>query len=423
MLDAIVDYLPSPLDLPPTKGLDPKTEEEIEREVDPEAPLSALAFKIATDPHVGSLTFTRVYSGTLKSGSYVLNTTKDNRERIGRLLLMHSNHREEVDEVAAGNLCAVIGLKNTTTGDTLSEVSAPIVLETINVPEPVISISVEPKTRSDQDKMSAALGRLAQEDPTFRVRTDEETGQTVLSGMGELHLEIMVDRMMREFRVEANIGRPQVAYRETITAPVKVVGLHKRQTGGSGQYGHAVVEFEPGERGSGYEFVDGIVGGSIPREFINPINQGIQESLQSGGKAGFPIVDVVARLVDGSYHDVDSSEMAFKIAGRLTVREMIQKGRMDILEPMMKVEVTTPDDFMGEVIGDINARRGQINGMEERAGAQVVNAFVPLSSMFGYTTDLRSMTQGRAMSSMEFDHYAPLPQNLANEFVAKANRD
>lgn len=423
MLDAIVDYLPSPLDLPPTAGLDPKTEEEITRPVDPDAPLSALAFKIASDPHVGSLTFTRVYSGTLKSGSYVLNSTKDNRERIGRLLLMHANHREEVQEVAAGNLCAVIGLKNTTTGDTLCEPSAPIVLETINVPEPVISISVEPKTRSDQDKMSAALGRLAQEDPTFRVRTDEETGQTVLSGMGELHLEIMVDRMMREFRVEANVGRPQVAYRETITAPVKVVGLHKRQTGGSGQYGHAVVEFMPQERGAGYEFEDAIVGGAIPREFINPINQGIQESLQSGGKAGFPIVDVKARLVDGSYHDVDSSEMAFKIAGRLTVREMVQKGRMDILEPMMKVEVTTPDDFMGDVIGDINARRGQINGMEERAGAQVINAFVPLSSMFGYTTDLRSMTQGRAMSSMEFDHYAPLPQSLANEFVAKANRD
>jgi elongation factor G len=423
MLDAIVDYLPSPLDLPPTAGLDPKTEEEITRPVDPEAPLSALAFKIASDPHVGSLTFTRVYSGTLKSGSYVLNSTKDNRERIGRLLLMHANHREEVQEVAAGNLCAVIGLKNTTTGDTLCDVNAPIVLETINVPEPVISISVEPKTRSDQDKMSAALGRLAQEDPTFRVRTDEETGQTVLSGMGELHLEIMVDRMMREFRVEANVGRPQVAYRETITAPVKVVGLHKRQTGGSGQYGHAVVEFVPQERGAGYEFEDAIVGGAIPREFINPINQGIQESLQSGGKAGFPIVDVKARLLDGSYHDVDSSEMAFKIAGRLTVREMVQKGRMDILEPMMKIEVTTPDDFMGDVIGDINARRGQINGMEERAGAQVINAFVPLSSMFGYTTDLRSMTQGRAMSSMEFDHYAPLPQSLANEFVAKANRD
>lgn len=423
MLDAIIDYLPSPLDLPPTVGLDPKTEEEISREADPDAPLAALAFKIATDPHVGSLTFTRVYSGTLKSGSYVLNSTKANRERVGRLLLMHANHREEVQEVTAGNLCAVIGLKNTTTGDTLSEVDAPIVLETINVPEPVISVSVEPKTRSDQDKMSAALGRLAQEDPTFRVRTDEETGQTVLSGMGELHLEIMVDRMMREFRVEANIGRPQVAYRETITQPVKVVGLHKRQTGGSGQYGHAVIEFEPGERGSGYEFEDAIVGGAIPREFINPINQGIQESLQSGGKAGFPIVDVKARLVDGSYHDVDSSEMAFKIAGRLTVREMVQKGRMDILEPMMKVEVITPDDFMGDVIGDLNARRGQISGMEERAGAQVISAFVPLSSMFGYTTDLRSMSQGRAMSSMEFDHYAPLPQNLAQEFVAKANRD
>jgi elongation factor G len=423
MLDAIVDYLPSPLDLPPIKGIDPKDGEDSYREVDPSAPLSALAFKIATDPHVGSLTFTRVYSGTLKSGSYVLNSTKDNRERIGRLLLMHANHREEVQEVAAGNLCAVIGLKNTTTGDTLCEVNAPIVLETINVPEPVISISVEPKTRSDQDKMSAALVRLAQEDPTFRVRTDEETGQTVLSGMGELHLEIMVDRMMREFRVEANVGRPQVAYRETITAPVKVVGLHKRQTGGSGQYGHAVVEFLPQERGVGYEFEDAIVGGSIPREFINPVNQGIQESLQTGGKAGFQIVDVKARLVDGSYHDVDSSEMAFKIAGRLAVREMVQKARMDILEPMMKVEVTTPDDFMGDVIGDINARRGQIIGMEERSGAQIISAFVPLSSMFGYTTDLRSMSQGRAMSSMEFDHYAPLPQSLANEFVAKANRD
>ena len=424
MLDAIVDYLPSPLDLPPTVGLDPKDEEkQITRETDPEAPLAALAFKIATDPHVGSLTFIRVYSGTLKSGSYVLNSTKGQRERVGRILLMHANHREEVDEVAAGNLCAVIGLKNTTTGDTLADIDAPVILETINVPEPVISVSVEPKTRSDQDKMSAALGRLAQEDPTFRVRTDEETGQTVLSGMGELHLEIMVDRMLREFRVEANIGRPQVAYRETITQTVKVVGLHKRQTGGSGQYGHAVVEFEPGERGSGYEFEDAIVGGSVPREFINPVNQGIQEALQSGGKAGFPIVDVKARLVDGSYHDVDSSEMAFKIAGRLTVREMVQKGRMDILEPMMKVEIITPDEFMGDVIGDVNARRGQIGGMEERAGAQVINAFVPLSSMFGYTTDLRSMSQGRAMSSMEFDHYAPLPQNLAQEFVAKANRD
>ncbi len=424
MLDAIVDYLPSPLDLPPTVGLNPKDEEEqFTREVDPEAPLAALAFKVATDPHVGSLTFTRVYSGTLKSGSYVYNTTKGVRERVGRILLMHANHREEVDEVFAGNLCAIIGLKNTTTGDSLSDPDAPILLESITVPEPVISISVEPKTRSDQDKMAAALGRLSQEDPTFRVRTDEDTGQTVLSGMGELHLEIMVDRMLREFRVDANIGRPQVAYRETITQPVKVVGLHKRQTGGSGQYGHAVVEFEPGERGSGYEFSDEIVGGAIPREFINPISQGIEETLLSGGKAGFPIVDIKARLVDGSYHEVDSSEMAFKIAGRLTVREMIQKGRMDILEPMMKVEVITPDEFMGDVIGDINARRGQVGGMEERAGAQVINAFVPLSNMFGYTTDLRSMSQGRAVSSMEFDHYAPLPQNLADEFVAKANRE
>jgi elongation factor G len=287
----------------------------------------------------------------------------------------------------------------------------------------VISVSVEPKTRSDQDKMGHALARLAEEDPTFRVRTDEETGQTVLDGMGELHLEVLVDRMMREFRVDANVGRPQVAYRETLTAPVKVEGLHKRQTGGSGQYGHAVVEFLPQERGAGYEFEDAIVGGSIPREYIKPVDQGIQESLQTGGNAGYPIVDVKARLVDGSYHDVDSSEMAFRTAGRLTVREMLRKGRTAILEPIMKIEVTTPEDFMGDVIGDINSRRGQINGMEDRAGAQVINAFVPLSNMFGYTTDLRSMTQGRAMSSMEFDHYAPLPENLAQEMVAKANRE
>jgi elongation factor G len=422
MLDAIVDYLPSPLDIPPTAGIDPKTDEEATRAADPDAPLAALAFKIATDPHVGALTFVRVYSGVLKSGSYVQNTTKDNRERIGRLLLMHANHREEVDEVKAGNLCAVIGLKNTTTGDTLCDPAAPIVLETITVPEPVISISVEPKTRSDQDKMSAALVRLAQEDPTFRVHTDEETGQVILDGMGELHLEIMVDRMMREFRVEANVGRPQVAYRETIAGPVRVDVTHKRQTGGSGQFGHVVVEFEPQERGAGYVFEDAVVGGSIPREFINPVNQGIAESLQTGGKAGFPIVDVKARLVDGSYHDVDSSEMAFRTAARLAVREMLNKGRTLILEPIMKIEVTTPEEFMGDVIGDLNARRGQINGMEDRAGAQAISAFVPLSSMFGYTTDLRSMTQGRAMSSMEFDHYAPLPESMAQEMIAKANR-
>src|SRR5690606_6548546 len=383
----------------------------------------ALAFKIATDPHVGALTFVRVYSGVLNSGSYVQNSTKDSRERIGRLLLMHANHREEVDSVAAGNLCAVIGLKYTTTGDTLCDASDPIILETITVPEPVISVSVEPKTRSDQDKMSAALVRLAQEDPTFRVRTDEETGQVILDGMGELHLEIMVDRMMREFRVEANVGRPQVAYRETISAPVKVDVTHKRQTGGSGQFAHVVVEFEPQERGAGYEFEDAIVGGAIPREFINPVNQGIQESLQTGGKAGYPIVDIKARLVDGSYHDVDSSEMAFRTAARLAVREMLNKGRLQILEPIMKVEVTTPEEFMGDVIGDLNSRRGQIAGMEDRSGAQAINAFVPLSNMFGYTTDLRSMTQGRAMSSMEFDHYAPLPESMAQEMVAKANRE
>jgi elongation factor G len=423
MLDAIVDYLPSPLDVPPVKGTDPKTDEEVERPADPDAPLAGLAFKIAVDPHVGKLCYVRVYSGTLKAGSYALNTSKGGRERIGRLLLMHANHREEVDEIKAGNICAVIGLKSTVTGDTLSDLDAPVILESITFPEPVISVSVEPKTRSDSDKMGAALARLAEEDPTFRVHTDEETGQTVLDGMGELHLEVLVDRMMREFRVEANVGRPQVAYRETITVPVKVEGLHKRQTGGSGQYGHAVVEFEPQERGAGYEFEDAIVGGSIPREFIKPVDQGIQEALQTGGNAGFPIVDVKARLVDGSYHDVDSSEMAFRTAGRLAVREMLRKGRTAILEPIMKVEVTTPEDFMGDVIGDINARRGQINGMEDRAGAQVINAFVPLSNMFGYTTDLRSMTQGRAMSSMEFDHYAPLPESMAQEMVAKANRE
>jgi elongation factor G len=422
MLDAIVDYLPSPLDVPPVKAIDAKTEEEVTREPDPDGPLAALAFKIAVDPHVGKLCYVRVYSGTLKSGSYTLNTSKGDRERVGRLLLMHANHREEVDEITAGNICAVIGLKSTTTGDTLSDLNEPVILESITFPEPVISVSIEPKTRSDQDKMGAALARLAEEDPTFRVRTDEETGQTVLDGMGELHLEVLVDRMMREFRVEANVGRPQVAYRETITVPVKAEGRHVRQSGGKGQYGHVVVEFEPLERGAGYEFVDEIVGGSIPREFINPTNAGIKEALETGGAAGFPLVDVRARLVDGSYHDVDSSEMAFKIAGSLSVKEAVRRGRPNILEPIMKVEVITPEEFMGDVIGDLNARRGLIQAMSDRAGAQVINAFVPLSNMFGYTTDLRSMTQGRAMSSMEFDHYAPLPENLAAEFVAKANR-
>ena len=423
MLDAVVAFLPSPLDIPPVTGTVPGTDEEIERPADDKAPLSALAFKIQADPHVGKLAYVRVYSGVLTSGTYVQNTSKDNRERVGRILKMHANHREEVDEVRAGDICAIIGLKSTFTGDTLCDPANPIVLESIVFPEPVISISIEPKTRSDQDKMGTALGRLAEEDPTFRVRTNEETGQTLIDGMGELHLEVIVDRMLREFRVEANVGQPQVAYRETITVPVRAEGRHVRQSGGKGQYGHCIVEFEPQERGKGYEFVDKIVGGSIPREFINPINQGIQEALQTGGQAGYPVVDIKATLLDGSYHDVDSSEMAFKIAGSLALKDGIRRGKSVILEPIMAVEVTTPDEFMGDVIGDLNSRRGHIQGMEARGGAQVVRANVPLANMFGYVTDLRSATQGRAVSSMQFDHYAPVPSNLAEEMLAKARRD
>ncbi|MGI8403257.1 MAG: elongation factor G, partial [Thermomicrobiales bacterium] len=422
MLDGIVDYLPSPLDVPPIIGINPDTDEEITRAVDPKAPLSALAFKIATDPHVGKLNYICVYSGTMQSGSYVTNSSKGQRERIGRLLQMHSNHREEIPAVAAGNICAVIGLKNTTTGDTLCDPANPVILESITFPEPVISVSVEPKTRADQDKMGNALARLAEEDPTFRVRTNEDSGQVVIDGMGELHLAIIVDRMMREFRVEANIGRPQVAYRETLTIPTKVEGRHVRQSGGKGQYGHAVVEFAPQDRGVGYEFVDKTVGGSVPREYVQPVNAGIQQAMATGGPAGFPVVDIKATLVDGSYHDVDSSEMAFTIAGSLAMKEALRRGKPTILEPVMSVEVTIPEEFMGDVIGDLNSRRGQIQGMEERAGAQVVRATVPLANMFGYVTDLRSMTQGRAVSSMEFDHYAPLPEALASEFVAKNQR-
>ncbi|HEV2108766.1 MAG TPA: elongation factor G [Thermomicrobiales bacterium] len=423
MLDAIAWYLPSPLDVPPVVGQDPATGEPLTREVDPNAPFSALAFKIAADPHVGKLAFIRVYSGTLQSGSYVQNTTKGTRERVGRLLQMHANSREEISEVRAGNICAVIGLKNTFTGDTLCDPAAPVLLESIVFPEPVISVSIEPKTRADQDKMGAALVRLAEEDPTFRVRTNEETAQTVIDGMGELHLEVIVDRMMREFRVDANVGRPQVAYKETITVPVRAEGRHVRQSGGKGQYGHCIVEFTPQEQGQGYEFVDQVVGGSIPREYIPSVNAGIRESMLTGGQAGFPVVDVKATLLDGSYHEVDSSEMAFKIAGSLALKEAIRRGRSVILEPVMLVESVTPDEFMGDVIGDLNSRRGQIQGMEERAGAQVVRAFVPLATMFGYATDLRSMSQGRAVFSMQFDHYAPLPPSLAEEFVAKARRD
>jgi elongation factor G len=359
----------------------------------------------------------------MEAGSYALNSTKGERERIGRLLQMHANHREDISSVSAGDIAAVIGLKATFTGDTLCDPAAPVVLESITFPEPVISVSIEPKTRADQDKMGAALGRLAEEDPTFRLRTNEETAQTVIEGMGELHLEVIVDRLMREFRVDANVGRPQVAYKETITIPVKAEGRHIRQSGGKGQYGHVVVEFEPQERGRGYEFEDKIVGGSIPREYIPSVDAGIREALLTGGEAGFPLVDLKARLVDGSYHEVDSSEMAFKIAGSLSLKEAVRRGRNVILEPIMDVEVTTPDEFMGEVIGDLNSRRGHIQGMEMRAGAQVVKAFVPLAAMFGYATDLRSATQGRATYSMQFDHYAPLPTTIAQEMIAKARRD
>ncbi|CAA9562934.1 MAG: Translation elongation factor G [uncultured Thermomicrobiales bacterium] len=423
MLDAIVNFLPSPLNVEAVHGIHPRSGEEEIRSVEPGQPFSALAFKIQSDPHVGKLAYIRVYSGKLDSGSYVLNSTKGERERIGRLLQMHANHREEVATINAGDICAVIGLKSTFTGDTLCDIANPVILENITFPEPVISVSIEPKTRADQDKMGAALVRLAEEDPTFRMRTVEETGQTVIDGMGELHLEVIVDRMMREFRVDANVGRPQVAYKETITVPVKAEGRHVRQTGGKGQYGHAVVEFAPQERGVGYEFVDKIVGGSIPREFIAPIDAGIREAMLTGGQAGFPVVDLKATVVDGSFHDVDSSEMAFKIAGSLALKDAIKRGRSVILEPIMDVEVVTPDDFMGDVIGDLNSRRGQVQGMESRSGAQVVRAHVPLSAMFGYATELRSMTQGRAVYSMQFDHYAPLPQNLTEEFLAKARRD
>src|SRR5918993_757506 len=423
MLDAIVDYLPSPLDVPPVTGIDPRTGEEVLRTVEPGQPFSALVFKIAADPHVGKLAFVRVYSGKMEAGSYALNSTKGERERIGRLLQMHANHREDISSVSAGDIAAVIGLESTFTGDTLCDPAAPVVLESITFPEPVISVSIEPKTRADQDKMGAALGRLAEEDPTFRLRTNEETAQTVIEGMGELHLEVIVDRLMREFRVDANVGRPQVAYKETITIPVKAEGRHIRQSGGKGQYGHVVVEFEPQERGKGYEFEDKIVGGSIPREYIPSVDAGIREALLTGGEAGFPLVDLKARLVDGSFHEVDSSEMAFKIAGSLALKEAVRRGRNVILEPIMDVEVTTPDEFMGEVIGDLNSRRGHIQGMEMRAGAQVVKAFVPLAAMFGYATDLRSATQGRATYSMQFDHYAPLPTAIAQEMIAKARRD
>ena len=420
LLDAVVNYLPAPSDLPAVTGLNPDTQAEEIRNLNDEDPFSALAFKIVSDPFVGKLAYFRVYSGTLRAGSYVYNATKGKKERIGRILQMHANHREEVGEVTSGDIAAAVGLKDTSTGDTLSAEGHPIVLEELVFPEPVINQAVEPKSKADQDKLGLALQRLAEEDPTFRVHTDEETGQTIIAGMGELHLEIIVDRLLREFKVEANIGKPQVAYRETISKPVKADGKFVRQSGGRGQYGHCVLELEPNEPGGGFEFINKIVGGSIPREYIQPVENGIKEAMLSGVIAGYPVVDVKVTLVDGSYHEVDSNEMAFKVAGSMGFKEGARKASPILLEPVMKVEAVTPEDFMGDVMGDINSRRGRIEGMEPRGNTQVIRGFVPLSEMFGYATDLRSMTQGRANYTMHFSHYEQVPASIAEEIREKA---
>ena len=419
LLDAVVDYLPSPVDIPAIRGIDVDTDLEVERKASDSEPFSALAFKIMTDPFVGQLCFIRVYSGVLNSGSYIYNSTKGKKERIGRLLKMHANKREEIKEIYAGDIAAAVGLKYSTTGDTLCPEDHPVILESIEFPEPVISIAIEPKTKADQEKLGTSLAKLASEDPSFRVRTDEETGQTIISGMGELHLEIIVDRMMREFKVEANVGKPQVAYRETITKKVKVEGKFVRQSGGRGQYGHVWLEVEPQEAGAGYEFVDAIKGGVVPREYIPAVDKGIQEALDTGVLAGFPVVDVKVTLIDGSYHEVDSSEMAFKIAGSMGFKAGCTKASPVLLEPIMSVEVVVPEEYMGEVIGDLNSRRGRIMGMENRAGAQVVGAMVPLAQMFGYATDLRSATQGRATYTMTFHHYEQVPKSVSEEIIAK----
>jgi elongation factor G len=419
ILDAVVDFLPSPLDVPAIKGVNPKGEE-IVRESSDEAPFAALAFKIMNDPFVGNLTFFRVYSGKLEAGSYVTNATKDKKERIGRLLQMHANKREEIKEVYAGDIAAAVGLRATTTGDTLCTEDAPVVLERMEFPEPVIHVAVEPKSKADQDKMGMALNRLAMEDPSFRVHTDEETGQTIIGGMGELHLEILVDRMFREFKVEANVGKPQVAYRETITRQVEAEGRYIRQTGGRGQYGHCWLRLIPQEPGKGFEFENATVGGSIPKEFINPIQKGIEEAMTGGVLAGYPMVDLKVEVFDGSYHDVDSSEMAFKIAGSMGFKDGASKASPVLLEPIMAVEVVTPDDYMGDVIGDLNSRRGKILAMNPRSGVQVIEAQVPLAEMFGYSTDLRSKTQGRATYTMQFAHYAQVPNSIAETIVTKA---
>ncbi len=427
LLDAVIEYLPSPLDIPPVKGFDPKEEltsesvPTMERKASDDEPFAALAFKVMADPYIGKLTFFRVYSGKLDKGSYVVNTTKDGKkERVGRILQMHANHREERDEVFAGDIAAAVGLKDTTTGDTLTGENGQIILEKMVFPDPVISVAVEPKTKADQEKLATALQKLAEEDPTFRVNTDEETGQTIIAGMGELHLEIIVDRMKREFKVEANVGKPQVAYRETIRGTVKQEGKYIKQTGGRGQYGHVWIEIEPQEAGKGFEFVNKIVGGVVPREYIPAVGKGIEEALGTGVIAGYQMVDIKATLYDGSYHDVDSSEMAFKIAGSMAFKDAARNASPVLLEPLMKVEVTTPEDYMGDVVGDLNRRRGKVNSMTSRGNTQVVNAFVPLADMFGYATDLRSLSQGRAAYTMQFDHYEEVPGNIAKEISEKA---
>jgi len=418
LLDAVVDYMPAPVDVPAIKGVNPDTDADDERKSSDDEPFSALAFKVMTDPFVGTLTFFRVYSGVAEAGSYIINSTKGRKERLGRILLMHANERSEVKEVRAGDIAAAVGLKATTTGDTLCTVDAPIILERMEFPEPVISVAIEPKTKVDQEKMGVAPGRLAAEDPSFRVRTDEETAQTIISGMGELHLEILVDRMRREFGVEANVGKPQVAYRETIRGKVKAEGKFVRQSGGRGQYGHCWLEIEPMEVGGGFEFIDKISGGSIPREYIPAVGKGCEEAMANGVLAGYPMVDIRATVVDGSYHDVDSNEMAFKVAGSMGFRKGCLEAKPVILEPMMEVEVVTPEDYMGDIVGDLNRRRGRVLGMEDRSNAKVIEAEVPLSEMFGYSTNVRSMSQGRATYTMQFKHYEEVPKNIALEIIA-----
>lgn len=419
LLDAIVDYMPAPTDVPAIKGVNPETEEEDVRHSSDTEPFSALAFKIATDPFVGKLCFFRVYSGTLTAGSTVYNSTKDNTERVGRIVQMHANHRQDLEMVYAGDIAAAVGLKNTTTGDTLCDEKHPIILESMEFPEPVIRVAIEPKTKAGQEKMGIALAKLAEEDPTFKAYTDEETGQTIISGMGELHLDIIVDRLKREFHVDANVGKPMVSYKETIRKKVEAEGKFVRQSGGRGQYGHAVIELEPLEPGSGFQFESKIVGGAVPKEYIGPIENGIKEAMENGVLAGYDMVDMKATLIDGSYHDVDSSEMAFKVAGSMAFKNAAEKADPVILEPVMKIEITVPDEYMGDVMGDLNGRRGRIEGMEAQGNTQIIHGFVPLSEMFGYATDLRSRTQGRGLYSMQSDHFEEVPKSISEEIIAK----